>query len=148
MRGREYRLGVLPIDRNLGRRLRCRVLPGVLTLLAGCAAVGDSPPVLPVAAATAPHRVPLDMGAMAPMTVAGLPSHVGEWLYDPDGEVVGSLERLRGDGEALVRVSTYLMPGNRFVVVPVRDLGVVQGRVVLHGVAFSDLETISASAGR
>jgi hypothetical protein len=128
--------------------LRRGLLLGAVAALAGCAqAGGDAGQVPPLASAPA-RRVPLDVGAMAPMTASALPSHVGEWIYDPDGEVVGSLERLRGDSEALVHVSVYLMPGNKFVVVPVRDLGLVGGRVVLHGVAFNDLETINASAGR
>jgi hypothetical protein len=33
---------------------------------------------------------------MTPMTEAALASHVGDWIYDADGSIVGSLERLRG----------------------------------------------------
>jgi len=118
---------------------------GALAALASCAAAGSDPGQAPSLASPPPRRVPMDMGAMTPMTASMLPSHVGEWIYDPDGEVVGSLERLRGNDEALLHVSTYFMPDSRFVIVPVRYLGVVHGKVVLHGVTFRQLEMLPAS---
>ena len=44
----------------------------------------------PTALAAAPQRVPMNMGAMTPMTEAALASHVGDWIYDADGSIVGS----------------------------------------------------------
>ena len=80
------------------------------------------------ALAAAPQRVPMNMGAMTPMTEAALASHVGDWIYDADGSIVGSLERLRGTREAVVHVSTFFMGGNKLVVMPIEKLGVVDGR--------------------
>jgi hypothetical protein len=94
------------------------------------------------AGAAEPARVPPDMARMAPMTDAELSKHVGEWLYDGDGMIVGSFERLRGKDEAVVHVSRFFSPGNRFVVVPDRDLGVAGGRVVLRHGTLASLEML------
>ena len=96
------------------------------------------------ALAAAPQRVPMNMGAMTPMTEAALASRVGDWIYDADGSIVGSLERLRGTREAVVHVSTFFMGGNKLVVIPIEKLGVVDGRIVVHDATLASLEALPA----
>ena len=84
----------------------------------------------------------MNMGAMTPMTEAALASHVGEWIYDADGSIVGSLERLRGAREAVVHVSTFFMGGNKLVVMPIEKLGVVDGKAVVHDATLASLEAL------
>jgi hypothetical protein len=97
------------------------------------------------ALAAAPQRVPMNMSAMTPMTEAVLASHVGDWIYDADGSIVGSLEQLRGAREAVVHVSTFFMGGNKLVVIPIEKLGVVDGKVVVHDATLASLEALPAS---
>lgn len=92
--------------------------------------------------AAPPARVPMDMAHMTSMTDSELAKHVGEWLYDQDGTILGSFERLRGKDAALVHVSTFFMPGNKFVVIPERDLGVSDGWVVLRSGTLASLEQL------
>lgn len=99
-------------------------------------------PASSTALAASPQRVPMNMGAMTPMTEAALASHVGEWIYDPDGSIIGSLERLRGTREAVVHVSTFFMGGNKLVVVPIEKLGVVDGMVVVHDATLASLKAL------
>jgi hypothetical protein len=92
--------------------------------------------------AATPQRIPMNMGSMRPITEAALPSHVGEWIYDADGSIVGSLERLQGSREAVVHVSTFFMGGNKLVVIPIEKLGVVGGKVVVHDATLASLKAL------
>jgi len=93
-------------------------------------------------AAAPEHAVPMSMSSMKPMTEAALASHVGEWIYGADGSTVGSLVRLRGSREAVVHVSVFFTDGNKFVVIPIEKLGIVDGKVVVHDATIASLEAL------
>ena len=58
---------------------------------------------------------------------------VGKWIRDPQGNIVGSVRSLRGDGQtAEIMVGSYFENGSHVATVPLSALSVVDGRVVLR----------------
>jgi hypothetical protein len=57
---------------------------------------------------------------------------VGHWLYDANGEVIGSVRGVSADGTARVMIGSYLQPGSHEASVAARDLATVDGKVVLR----------------
>ena len=92
-------------------------------------------------------------GAMAQATAGRVPaetaspsvaaSAVGRWLYDPQGNSIGSVRSLADGGRtAVIMVGTYFRPGSYEARVPARALSVVDGHVTLQ------TETVQALAAR
>ena len=68
---------------------------------------------------------------VAPSSIAA--SMVGKWLRDPQGNIVGSVRSLSGDGQtAEIMVGSYFQNGSHVATVPSSALSVVDGRVVLR----------------
>ena len=62
-----------------------------------------------------------------------LQSAVGRWLYDANGELVGSVYGVSNDGSTVtVQYGTYLTPGRHLVTLPSSDVVIVQGRATLR----------------
>ena len=70
----------------------------------------------------------------AAMDAGALRSHLGGWVYAPDGSVIGSLDSFTTDNEAVVRGSMFFMGGMKYVVIPGMNLAVMDGRVYAHDV--------------
>ena len=67
--------------------------------------------------------------APSPITVGV----VGKWLRNPQGDIVGSVRGLAGDGRtAEIMVGSYFQNGSHVATVPLSALSVVDGRVVLR----------------
>ncbi len=55
---------------------------------------------------------------------------VGKWVYDPQGNVIGSVRGLTDGGRtASIMVGAYFQPGSRQVSIPARALSVTDGKV-------------------
>ena len=64
---------------------------------------------------------------------ANLRSAVGNWLYDSDGTLVGSVYAITdGDRTVIVQYGSYRTPGRHLVALPSTDLAVVDGRATLR----------------
>lgn len=60
-------------------------------------------------------------------------SAVGHWLYDQQGNKIGSVRSLTDGGRtAVIMVGTYFEPGSREVRVPASTLSIVHGQVMLR----------------
>ncbi|HKM64614.1 MAG TPA: hypothetical protein VJY39_19205 [Acidisphaera sp.] len=60
-------------------------------------------------------------------------SAVGHWLYDSNGELVGSVYAVADGGRTvIVQYGTYLTPGRHLVAVPSADLAEVAGHATLR----------------
>ena len=73
------------------------------------------------------------LGAATPaLAQSAAQSAVGKWLYDANGEIVGSVQSVRDDGRtAIVQYGTILTPGNHLVAIPAEDVSMVGGRATL-----------------
>jgi len=100
-------------------------LAAALALSAGGAAMAQAPvsPISPYAVASSP---------------------VGRWLYDLQGNKIGSVRRLSGDGlTAVIMVGSYFQIGSHEAVVPVTALPVVNGNVTLRTETVEALNAVS-----
>ena len=79
----------------------------------------------------APASLPAGMTAMGAEALRG---HLGSWVHAADGSVIGSLDSFTTEGEGVVRASMFFMGGMKYVLIPGKDLAVVDGVVVVHGV--------------
>jgi len=71
-----------------------------------------------------------DSQAGAPFAAA---TAVGRWLYDPRGNVIGSVRALADDGRiAVIMVGSYFEPGSHQARVPARALSLVDGKITLQ----------------
>jgi len=60
-------------------------------------------------------------------------SAVGHWLYDQQGNKIGSVRSLTDGGRtAVIMVGTYFESGSRDVRVPASTLSIVHGQVMLR----------------
>ena len=60
-------------------------------------------------------------------------SAVGNWLYDANGTLVGSVYGLTDDGRSvIVQYGSYLTPGRHLVSLPASDLVIVDGHATLR----------------
>ena len=80
-------------------------------------------------------QTPMSFSAGMPaMDADALRSHLGSWVYAPDGSVIGSLDSFTTDNEAVVRASMFFMGGMKYVVIPGMNLAVMDGRLYAHDV--------------
>jgi hypothetical protein len=92
------------------------------------------------------------LGSAAPVLAqtadpSSIRSAVGQWLYDADGRIVGSVYALSDDGRtATIQVGTYLTPGRKLVTVPATALTTVDGHATLRTLTATDLK-VSPVAG-
>ncbi len=80
-------------------------------------------------------QAPMTFSATMPaMGADELRKHVGGWVYAPDGSVIGSLDSFTTDNEAVVRGSMFFMGGMKYIMIPNRNLAVMDGRLYAHDV--------------
>ena len=69
---------------------------------------------------------------------------VGRWLYDAQGNTVGSVRALTDDGRsAVIMLGSYFRPGSHAVTVPIRQFAVVDGKVTLRSETALAMNTLS-----
>ena len=98
--------------------------------------------ILGLAALTA---LPLGGGAMAQAAPARLAANtmaepsaaaqaaVGNWLYNPRGDIIGSVRSLADGGRtAVIMVGSYFQPGSHEARIPADMLSIVGGKVTLR----------------
>ena len=77
-----------------------------------------------------------------------LASTVGHWLYDPQGNTIGSVRGLADGGRiAVIMVGSYFRPGSYEAQVPASALSVVDGKVTLQAETIQALNARSRSRG-
>lgn len=71
-------------------------------------------------------------------------SAVGRWIYDLQGNIIGSVRSLTDDGRtAVIMVGSYFQPGSHEAQVPNADLSIVNGKVTLQAGTVQALNTVS-----
>src|SRR5271165_5956700 len=84
------------------------------------------------------------LGAAAPAlaqsaTPSPARSALGDWLYDSNGGLIGSVYSLTDNGRtAVIQLGTFQSPGRRLVAVPATDITIVGGHAVLTGMSAAD----------
>ena len=69
-------------------------------------------------------------------------SAVGRWLYDAQGQIIGSVRRISDDGRVVtIIVGSYNQPGIYEARVPASALFIVNGRVTLRTETIDALST-------
>ena len=77
--------------------------------------------------------------AFSQQATPSIQSAVGHWLYDMNGELVGSVYALADSGQtAVLQFGSYLTPGRRLVSVPVGYVVIVNGRATLRTLTAAD----------
>ncbi len=67
---------------------------------------------------------------------------VGRWLYDPHGDIIGSIRGLADSRRtAIIMVGSYFQPGSHEARVPARALSLVNGKVTLRAETVAALDT-------
>ena len=67
---------------------------------------------------------------------------VGRWLYDPHGDIIGSIHGLADSRRtAIIMVGSYFQPGSHEARVPARALSLVNGKVTLRAETVAALDT-------
>ncbi len=67
---------------------------------------------------------------------------VGRWLYDLQGNTIGSVRALSADGQtAEIMVGSYFQPGSHVASVPSSELAIVDGKVTLRSETIEALNT-------
>ena len=100
----------------------------------------------------------LSSGALAQEALARTPaetvapgvaaSAVGHWLYDAQGNSIGSIRGLADGGRtALIMVGSYFRPGSYEAQVPASALSLVDGKVMLQTEMFQALNGRSHPQG-
>jgi hypothetical protein len=77
----------------------------------------------------------MDMSHMQMMSGGKLATHVGDFVYGPDGSIVGTLDAVHGR-TAVLHVSAFFAPGSERVHIPAADVVAVDGKLVIHGATF------------
>jgi len=75
--------------------------------------------------------VPASMPAMG---AEDLRKHIGGWVHAPDGSVIGSLDSFTTSNEAVVHGSMFFMGGMKYLIIPGKDLAVMDGRLYAYGI--------------
>jgi len=68
-------------------------------------------------------------------TAAGgsVQSVVGRWLYDANGDLIGSVYAVTdGGATTIIQYGSYLTPGRKLVAIPSAEVTIVGGRAVLR----------------
>lgn len=84
--------------------------------------------------------------AMEPAAASVAPSiassAVGHWLYDPRGNIIGSVRSLTNNGQtAVIMVGSYFQPGSHLDTVRASSLVLVNGKVTLRNESVQALNT-------
>ena len=67
----------------------------------------------------------------------------GRWLYDAQGNAIGSVRALTPDGRAAeIMVGSYFRPGSYATTVPAGALSIVDGKVMLRPETVQALNTV------
>jgi hypothetical protein len=73
-------------------------------------------------------------------------SVVGNWLYDANGQLVGSVYAVADGGRTVVvQYGSYLTPGRHLVSLPAADLALVSGHATLRTLTANALATAPAT---
>jgi hypothetical protein len=73
---------------------------------------------------------------------------VGRWLYDAQGNTIGSVRGVEDGGRtAVIMVGSYFRPGSYEARVPARAITIVNGKVTLQEETVQALNTRSHSRG-
>ena len=73
-------------------------------------------------------------------------SAIGNWLYDVNGELVGSVYAVADSGRTVVlQFGSYLTPGRHLVSVPVADVTIMSGRATLQTLTAQELEYLPSA---
>ncbi len=89
-----------------------------------------------------PAMAQAPVGPAATNAVAS--SAVGHWIYDLQGNKIGSVRRLSSDGRtAEIMVGSYFQSGSHEATIPVTALSIVNGNVTLRTETAEALNTIS-----
>ena len=71
-------------------------------------------------------------------------SSVGRWLYDIQGNKLGSVRKLTDDGRtAVIMVGSYFQPGSHEARIPASELTIVDGKTTLRADTVQALNTVS-----
>lgn len=71
-------------------------------------------------------------------------SAVGRWVYDLQGNIIGSVRSLTDDGRtAIIMVGSYFQQGSHEARVPSENLSIVNGKVTLQAGTVQALNTVS-----
>ena len=71
-------------------------------------------------------------------------SAVGRWVYDLQGNIIGSVRSLTDDGRtAIIMVGSYFQAGSHEARVPSENLSIVNGKVTLQAGTVQALNTVS-----
>ena len=71
-------------------------------------------------------------------------SAVGRWLYDLQGNIIGSVRSLTDDGRtAIIMVGSYFQAGSHEARVPSENLSIVNGKITLQSGTVQALNTVS-----
>jgi hypothetical protein len=66
-------------------------------------------------------------------------SALGDWLYDSNGSLLGSVYAITdNDRTVVLQIGSYLTPGRKLVAVPASDIAVVGSHAVLTGSSAAD----------
>ena len=88
----------------------------------------------------------LPRAAFAQQASPSIESAVGNWLYDVNGELVGSVYAVADSGRTVVlQVGSYLTPGRHLVSVPVADVTIMNGRATLQILTAQELEHLPSA---
>ncbi len=70
-------------------------------------------------------------------------SSVGRWVYDLQGNKIGSVRSLTDDGRtAVIMVGSYFQPGGHEARIPASALSMVNGKATLRGETVEALNTV------
>jgi hypothetical protein len=71
---------------------------------------------------------------------------VGNWLYDANGQLIGSVYAVADSGRTVViQIGSYLTPGRHLVSVPAADVAVSNGRTTLQTLTAQELEHLPSA---
>jgi len=69
-------------------------------------------------------------------------SAVGRWLYDSQGNIIGSVRSLTDDGgTAVIMVGSYFQPGSHQAKISSSSLSILDGKVTLQSATVDALNT-------
>lgn len=96
--------------------------------------------VLPQVANAQDSLTPVVSGSSITATKeAAIAPYINQYVYAADGSVAGILHHLRGSDQAVIAVSRFTGAAP-WVAVPVANLDVVNGHVVIRSATFASLE--------
>ena len=83
-------------------------------------------------------------GAGSAVAVSTAAKAVGHWLYDAQGNAIGSVRALADDGScAVIMLGSYVRPGSHTVTVPARQLALVDGKITLRSDTVEAMNTLA-----